>query len=140
MRNLTTIRTYSELQSIDSYEKRFEYLKLGGFVGHETFGYERQMNQMFYKSSEWRRARKHVIARDFANDMGHHDYPIVGNVYVHHMNPITVADLEDFNKDILDPEFLISVSLNTHNAIHYGSSENLISAFVERRPGDTKLW
>jgi len=135
------IKTYSELNSLGTFEERFTYLKLGGFVGNATFGYDRYLNQEFYKSNLWRRARNSVIARDYGRDLGIEGHEIYNRVYVHHMNPIRPDDIKHSNVDILDPEFLICVTHDTHNAIHYGD-ESLLKRrqLVVRRPGDTKLW
>lgn len=122
-------------------EERYRYLKLGGFVGQDTFGYERYLNQDFYRSREWRSIRDVVIARDLGCDLGVPGYEIHDRVYVHHMNPMVPDDIVHGNGDILDPEFLISVTHTTHNAIHFGDESKLPKIrFVERRPGDTKLW
>jgi hypothetical protein len=135
------IRTYSELNSLDTFEERFVYLKLGGGVGIPTFGFDRYLNQEFYKSSLWKRARTAAIARDYGCDLGVEGYEIHDRVYVHHMNPMTVEDITESNLDIIDPEFLICVTHDTHNAIHYGD-ESLLRRrqLVVRRSGDTKLW
>lgn len=134
------IKTYSELSRIGSFEERFRYLKLGGAVGRSTFGFDRYLNQEFYRSREWKLARTHVIARDLGCDLGIEGHEIHDRVYVHHMNPIVVDDIKNANIDILDPEFLITVKHLTHNAIHYGDESLLPKPVVERRPGDTKLW
>jgi hypothetical protein len=135
------IKRYSDLRRLATAEERFEYLKLGGAVGRETFGFDRYLNQGFYRSAEWKYIRRDVIARDRGCDLGIEDYPIHDRVYVHHMNPMVVSDLTEFNEDILNPEFLISVTLDTHNAIHYGSGDPYERRRpVERRPGDTRLW
>lgn len=135
------IRRYSELRHISDFYDRFEYLSLRGRVGEETFGAERYLNQQFYRSPEWRRARRDTIARDMGCDLGVAGYEIFSELYVHHMNPIVVDDFaEHFNPDILDPEFLITVTHKTHNAIHYGDPSQLPRLIVERRPGDTTLW
>lgn len=133
-------RSYSELSMIDLYSDRFEYLSLDGVVGFETFGFERYLNQKFYTSTEWRTIRNHVIVRDDGCDLGHPDRPILGKIIVHHMNPMVSRDIRHAESYILDPEFLISVSLSTHNAIHYGSKEVLQQKTIERKPGDTRLW
>lgn len=135
-----TIRTYSELSKLKTFEERFEYLKLGGKPFDVTFGFERFLNQRFYQSYEWKKARRDTIARDLGLDLGVKGYDIHDNIIVHHMNPIRPEDIEDFNRDIVDPEFLITTRLSTHNAIHYGDSNHLILGHVERKPGDTKLW
>lgn len=133
-------RTYSELLSFSSFEDRYNYLKIMGNVGEETFGFNRYLNQNLYQSSEWKRARRAVILRDEGYDMGIVGRDIVGKIIVHHMNPITIEDIENGNPDIFDPEFLISVSEETHNAIHYGDKSLLPRIVVERYSGDTKLW
>lgn len=134
------MRTYSELSKLETFEDRYEYLRLKGFVGSETFGHERWMNQRFYRSNEWRQIRTEVIARDLGYDLGIEGYEIVKAVQVHHMNPMTPGELRRKEESVLDPEFLISVSHETHNAIHYGSVAPRKPTIVERRPGDTKLW
>lgn len=136
-----TIRTYSELIRIPTFEDRFRYLKLRGKVGEDTFGFDRYFNQKFYRSSEWKRIRARVIVRDGACDLGIPDREILGKVIIHHMNPFGIEDLTGDNaKDLLDPEFLICVSHETHNAIHYGDESLLPEIFVERRPNDTCPW
>lgn len=135
------IKTYSDLSRLSTVEDRFQYLKLGGAVGRDTFGFDRYMNQGFYRSAEWRYVRQTVIARDRGCDLGIEDYPIHDRVYVHHMNPMTVGDLTEFNEDVLNPEYLIAVTLDTHNAIHYGNTDPFERRrHVERAPGDTRLW
>ena len=134
------IRTYSDLRRLQTIEDRYRYLKLGGAVGRDTFGYDRYLNQDFYRSRIWKSIRNHVIDRDRGCDLGVPDYEIHDTIYVHHMNPMTPGDITDFNEDILDPEFLISVTHRTHNAIHYGNESQLPQRFVERRPGDTTPW
>lgn len=134
------IRTYSELVMCNTFEEKFNYLKLNGNVGKETFGFDRYLNQRFYRSYEWKNARKIVIARDNGGDLGDIDRPISGRILVHHMNPISANDLDSGLEFIIDPEYLISVSHNTHNAIHYGDLELLPKQYIPRSPGDTKLW
>lgn len=134
------LRTYSDLRRLDSLEERYEYLALGAEVGRETFGFDRWMNQEFYHSREWRLIRNHVITRDRGFDLGADEAPLRGSPRIHHMNPLTVMDIEDSSDNLLDPEFLISASLRVHNAIHYGNKSQLPQAPVERRPGDTLLW
>ena len=134
------MRTYSELAQIDNFEDRFEYLKLGGEVGATTFGFDRYVNQQFYRSREWRLMRQKIIARDIGCDLGVEGYEIYDRIYIHHMNPMTVDDLTHGNEEILDPEYLISTTHRTHNAIHYGDASLLRKDLVERKPGDTKLW
>lgn len=137
---MTMIRRYSELRHIPTFEERFEYLKLNGSVGRETFGFDRYINQRFYTSKEWRDIRHYVIARDLGLDLGAEGYEINSRILIHHMNPIVVDDILHKNDDILDPEFLITTCHNTHNAIHYGDSSLLPKPLVERSRGDTKLW
>ena len=137
---MTMIRRYSELRHIPTFEERFEYLKLNGSVGRETFGFDRYINQRFYTSKEWRDIRHYVIARDLGLDLGAEGYGINSRILIHHMNPIVVDDILHKNDDILDPEFLITTCHNTHNAIHYGDSNLLPKPLVERSRGDTKLW
>lgn len=134
------IRTYSELRRLESLEDRFNYLKLRGQVGGSTFGFDRYLNQRFYASHEWRQLRHHVIVRDNGCDLGVDGHEIHDRIYIHHMNPMTVSDLVEFNNEILDPEYLIAVTHQTHNAVHYGDANLLQKLPVDRRPGDTKLW
>jgi len=134
------IRTYSELRQISTFKERFEYLALHGAVGDATFGFDRWMNQKFYTSYEWRQLRYRIIARDEGCDLGVEGHEIFDKVVIHHMNPMTPNDIKHGNMDILDPRFLISTSHDTHNAIHFGDERLLPRPFVERRPGDTKLW
>lgn len=134
------IRTYSELIRIGSFIDRFEYLKLSGQVGVDTFGFDRYLNQSFYHSSEWRSIRDYVITRDLGCDLGIEGYEIHGRIYIHHMNPITQKDIVCSNADIIDPEFLICTTHDTHNAIHYGDASLLVIAPIERRPNDTCPW
>ena len=133
-------RNYSDLRQRLTFEERFKYLKLRGRVGESTFGYDRWMNQQFYTSRQWRDVRHEVIARDLGCDMGIEGYEIHSGLYIHHMNPMTVGDIESGNPDILNPDFLITVTHATHNAIHYGDESLLPRPVVERKPGDTKLW
>lgn len=134
------IKTYSDFRRCGTFEERYEYLKLGGAVGASTFGFDRYLNQDFYRSALWKRARLAVIARDYGCDMGVEGHEIHDRVYVHHMNPIRVEDITHSNTDILDPEFLITVRHSTHNAIHYGDTSLLPKPVIQRRPGDTKVW
>lgn len=134
------MKTYSELAALASFKDRFEYLKLGSQVGITTFGNERYLNQIFYKSAIWLETRRRVIIRDNGFDLGCEGYGIVGKVLVHHMNPITIQDILDRNPDIFNPEYLISCSHETHNAIHYGNDDILVSTMCERSPNDTCLW
>ena len=134
------IRTYSELSRLSSFEDRFEYLKLSGQVGVATFGFDRYINQSFYTSTQWRQVRDKIIARDLGLDLGADGHEIYDRVIIHHMNPMVPEDIIHGDEDILDPEYLISTSHRTHNAIHYGDSSLLPKPLVERRPGDTRLW
>lgn len=134
------IRTFSELVHIPTFEERFDYLQLRGQVGSSTFGFDRWMNQLFYRSRDWKLVRQHVIARDFGCDLAMEGYEIHDRIYIHHMNPMEADDLVHGNQDVLDPEFLISTTHRTHNAIHYGDRNLLPRKLVERRPGDTALW
>lgn len=133
-------RSYSELRRLETFEERFDYLSLGGQVGQETFGFDRWMNQAFYASREWRRARDAVIVRDNGCDLGIPGHEIPYNVLVHHMNPMTPDDIADGLEWILDPEYLICTTKLTHNAIHYGNKSLLPKPVLERKPGDTLLW
>jgi hypothetical protein len=133
-------RSYSELVRLRTFEERFDYLKLGGVVGRSTFGFDRYLNQKFYTSKQWRDIRHAVIARDNGCDLGSDDYEIHDRIYIHHLNPMTVADIESGDMSILDLDNLIATTHQTHNAIHYGDETKLRRVFVERSPGDTKLW
>lgn len=133
-------RSFRELRRLQSFEERFEYLSLHGEVGASTFGFDRYLNQQFYRSTQWRHVRDKVIARDLGCDLGLDGYEIYDRIYIHHMNPMTVDDIQHGDADILDPEFLISTTHATHNAIHYGDATLLRKPLVERRPNDTKLW
>lgn len=134
------IRSYSELRRIESFEDRYRYLALSGIVGASTFGFDRHINQQFYTSREWRQLRHHVIARDGGCDLGVEGFEIHNRPIIHHMNPMTADDIVHGDDSILDPEFLIMTTHQTHNAIHYGDERLLPRPFVERRFGDTKLW
>lgn len=135
------IRNYTELSRLGSYEERFRYLSLQGVPGRKTFGTERYLNQLFYRSTQWRHIRQRIIARDNGCDLAHYDYELHAKIIIHHMNPMTIEDLKTGDESVLDPEFLISTSLRSHNAIHYGDPSLLpVPVFKERRPGDTKAW
>lgn len=136
----TKLRTYTELRRLRTMEERYNYLRIGGRVGQDTFGFDRYMNQKFYTGREWRQIRHHVIARDLGCDMGLPDQDIHDKIIIHHMNPLVLSDLVDDAEMALDPEYLISVRHSTHNAIHYGDASLLPKPFVERAPNDTKLW
>ena len=133
-------RSYRELSQLPTFEDRFEYLNLVGRVGLETFGYDRIFNQRFYHSSEWRRTRNGIILRDNACDLGISGREIHSRVYIHHINPITIEDIENGSDLLLDPDNLICVTKQTHDAIHYGTSESLLKLPIERVPGDTCPW
>ena len=134
------IRTYSELIALPTFEERYRYLRLNGRVGEETFGFERYLNQVFYKSGEWRALRNHIITRDFGCDLGVDGYEIDGRIIIHHMNPITAEDIRRRSEFLLDPEYLISTSHNTHQAISYGDESVLILMPITRTKNDTCPW
>jgi hypothetical protein len=134
------IRTYTELTGIPDLVGRFRYLQIHSGVGVTSFGYDRYLNQRFYTSAEWRHIRNHVIARDRGCDLGLEDWPIFDQVHVHHMNPMSVGDIVHGEEWIVDPEYLISASRRTHNAIHFGDENLLATPMIVRRPGDTNLW
>ena len=134
------IRTYSELILLPTLEDRFEYLKLNGEVGEELFGYARYLNQVFYHSERWKDAKNAVVLRDQGYDLGVRGWKITGNIYVHHMNPVTLKQLKDDDPCLYDPEFLISCSFKTHQAITWGNKSLLPQAFVIRRPNDMIPW
>lgn len=133
-------RSYSELAQLRSFEDRYNYLALNGSVGRATFGFDRYLNQRFYGSSQWRRIRHAVIARDGGCDLGVEGYDIHDRIYIHHLNPMTISDIERGDPSILDLDNLVAVTHQTHNAIHYGDETQIRRPFVERSPGDTKLW
>lgn len=134
------IRRYSELKQFDTFLDRYEYLRLKGKVGIETFGFDRYINQILYRSSKWRKTRDEVIIRDEACDLGIPGYDLYSRIIVHHMNPITLEDIEDEKEWIFDPEFLICTSFNTHNAIHYGDKSLLPQEPIQRSRWDTCPW
>lgn len=133
-------RCYSELKQLQTFQERYDYLKLAGEVGNPTFGYNRYFNQRFYHSSEWRNVRNEVILRDNGCDLGVTDYEIHGRIYIHHINPITLQDIETLSDNLLDTDNLICVTFDTHNAIHYGDERTLPKVPLERTPGDTCPW
>lgn len=138
---MKTTKRYSELRALDRFEDRYEYLKLQGSVGIETFGFDRYLNQNLYRSREWKRVRDLVIARDLGCDLGIDDRYIYDKIIIHHMNPISMEDLLEHNPMIFEPEFLISTSMATHNAIHYGDASLLMSSEpITRLPHDTCPW
>ena len=134
------IRTYSELMKFDNFIDRYNYLKLGGKVGEETFGFDRYLNQQFYKSKEWLRLRDEIIIRDNACDLGIPDREIPSRIIIHHMNPITKNDIIDQTEFLLNPEYMICVTKRTHDAIHYGDESLLFTGLVERTKNDTCPW
>lgn len=134
------IKTYSELIRLPTFLERFRYLKIGGIIGEETFGYDRYLNQVLYRSAEWKRFRREVIIRDNGCDLACDGYEIYGNILVHHINPISLDDVMRRDPKIFDPENVISTCLNTHNAIHYGDESLLITEPIVRRPNDTCPW
>lgn len=134
------IRTYTELMTIPTFEERFKYLKLEGLVGAETFGGKRMVNQSFYRSREWKRIRDKVIIRDNGCDLGIEGREIYGHIVIHHMNPLMYGDIKDNTDFLLNPEYLICVSHNTHNAIHYSDEGILIPEPLIRTPNDTCPW
>lgn len=137
---MSNLRTYKELQQLQTFDERFAYLQLRGHIGKETFGYDRYLNQQFYRSKEWKDVRRKVILRDHGCDLGIMDRLITGRIYIHHMNPITREDLINGSDLVLNPNYLICVSSMTHEAIHYGDKDLLISDYVERSPYDTCPW
>lgn len=137
---MTIIRTYSEMRRLPTFEERYEYLRIGGGVGESTFGFDRYINQNFYHSAEWKRVRNHVIVRDNGCDLGIPGREINGSLLVHHINPMTPDHIIHDEDWILNPEYLVTTTKNTHNAIHYGNKSLLTKPFVARTPGDTRLW
>ena len=134
------IRTYSELITIPTFEERFKYLQLNGSVGSETFGFDRYLNQAFYRSQEWKSIRDEVIVRDYGCDLGIDGREIFGKIYIHQMNPVTPKDIVDVTRFLLDPEYLICTTHSTHNAIHYGDENLLAKGPVVRIKNDTCPW
>lgn len=133
-------RTYSELITIPSFKERYEYLRLNGVVGEDTFGWDRYLNQNFYRSDEWKSLRDRIIIRDNGCDLGVEGYEINSRIYIHHMNPISIRDITDATEYLINPEFLICTSFNTHQAIHYGDETLLVTEPIIRKPNDTTLW
>lgn len=135
-----TIRTYSELILLSTFEERFEYLRLNGRVGTDTFGFDRIFNQMFYQSKEWKTIRDEIIVRDYGCDLGLEGHEIYGKIIIHHLNPISLKDIENVTDYLLNPEYLITTTHSTHNAIHYGDKNLIPKAPIERRKNDTCPW
>lgn len=134
------IRTYSELSRLQSFEERFEYLRLHGEVGRSTFGFDRYVNQKFYRSREWKSARDYVIVRDEGCDLGVQGFEIHEGALIHHINPMVIEDILHGEEWIFDPEYLITTTHYTHNAIHYSDASLLPKIVADREPGDTQLW
>lgn len=134
------LRTYSELSQLPTFRERFEYLKLDGIIGEDTFGFDRYLNQIFYKSKEWAVVRREVIIRDNGCDLGLDGYEIGGKILIHHMNPIRQQDILQRSDLLLNPEYLITTVLSTHNAIHYGDANLLPVVLMERSKNDTCPW
>lgn len=137
---MSMIRTYSELITLSTFEERYRYLKLQGRVGEETFGFDRYLNQLFYRSEEWRKVRDLVIIRDCGCDLGVEGYEIYGRILIHHMNPITKDDILRRSEFLINPEYLICTVKRTHDAIHYGDENLLFQIPVERTKNDTCPW
>ena len=135
-----SIKTYSELSRLSTFMERYRYLRLGGAVGEETFGFDRYLNQVFYRSQRWKSVRDYVIVRDNGCDLGVDGYTIQGRIIIHHMNPITLKDIELESEFLLDPEYLITTVHNTHNAIHYGDEGLLMTEPIIRTRNDTCPW
>lgn len=140
MTKQNTRKSYSELMKLETFEERYDYLKIGDNVGNETFGYDRILNQKLYTSPEWRKVRDSIIIRDNGCDLGCEDRNIGDKILIHHLNPITKEDILERSPELFDPENLICTSKRTHDAIHFGSIEVCHQEPVERSPGDTKLW
>lgn len=136
----TRIKRYSELIQLPTFKERYEYLKLDGRVGEDTFGFDRYLNQIFYRSQKWKRIRNQVIVRDNGCDLGIEGYEINERILIHHMNPVSLKDIEEETEFLLDPEYLISTTHNTHNAIHYGDSGLLVLDPIVRTKNDTCPW
>lgn len=134
------IKTYSEMILLPTFLERFRYLQIGGMVGAETFGFDRYLNQSLYRTAEWKRFRNEIIVRDNGCDLGCDDRTIYGKILVHHINPLTVEDIVNRHSCVFDPDNVICVSLDTHNAIHYGDEELLMLGPIERKPNDTCPW
>lgn len=136
------LRTYTELVRIPTFQERFEYLKLSGKVGEETFGVDRYLNQLFYHGGPWQEVRHEIVVRDLGHDLAMPDdvYEIFGSIFIHHMNPVSLEELLDCSDNLLIPEYLVCTSKKTHDAIHYSRTAPIPQIFIERRPGDTCPW
>ena len=135
-----SIKTYSELILLPTFEERFKYLQLNGRVGDDTFGFDRYINQKFYRSADWKRIRDQIIIRDNGCDLALEGYEIYGRILIHHINPITVKDVELSTEYLMNPEYLVCVTHNTHNAIHYGDEKQIITGPIVRTKNDTCPW
>lgn len=135
-----SIKTYSELILLPTFEERFKYLQLNGRVGNDTFGFDRYINQKFYRSAEWKRIRDYIIIRDNGCDLAADGYEIHGRILIHHMNPITISDIKFSTEYLMNPDYLICVTHNTHNAIHYGDEKQIITGPIVRTKNDTCPW
>lgn len=134
------IKTYSDLSALKTFKERYEYLRLGGSVGKDTFGFDRYLNQLFYRSASWKRIRDEVIIRDNGCDLGIDGYEIYGKIFIHHMNPISIQDIKTGSDILLNPEYLITTTQSTHNAIHYGDASLLPQEPIQRTKNDTCPW
>lgn len=135
-----SIKTYSELILLPTFEERFKYLQLNGRVGDDTFGFDRYINQKFYRSAEWKRIRDYIIIRDNGCDLAVDGYEIHGRILIHHINPITISDIKFSTEYLMNPDYLICVTHNTHNAIHYGDDKQIITGPIVRTKNDTCPW
>ena len=135
-----SIKTYSELILLPTFEERFKYLQLNGRVGDDTFGFDRYINQKFYRSAEWKRIRDYIIIRDNGCDLAADGYEIHGRILIHHMNPITISDIKFSTEYLMNPDYLICVTHNSHNAIHYGDEKQIITGPIVRTKNDTCPW
>lgn len=140
MKMITNIKHYTELATLPTFEERYRYLRLFSKVGEETFGFDRYLNQQFYRSAEWKRIRNYVIARDNGCDLAMPGYEIYGGIIIHHMNPISLADIAESTDFLLNPEYLISTTHRTHNAIHYGDENLLLKEPIKRMKNDMCPW
>jgi hypothetical protein len=140
MTEMSKIRTYSELRRLETFKERYEYLALNGTVGRYTFGFDRWINQQFYKSTLWLQMRHHVVVRDNGCDLGIEGYEIHSRLTIHHMNPLDRFHIINGDESLIDPEYLITTTHRTHNAIHFSDASILPGPYMDRRPGDTKLW